>query len=238
MRSLLIMTMFVASLADAAWNGYEEVRELKLDTRGIDLLNIGNGSGSMDITGISGTSEIVVTATIRVPGINDDKARKRIEEDLVLTLDQDSDTAVLKAYFEERGFFNFGDSPSVQLEVRMPEGMHLGVDDGSGSVEIANVRGDIMMDDGSGSITMTDVGGKVEIEDGSGSISVSGVGGDISINDGSGSIKIRGVAGTVTVDDGSGSIEVHDVEEDLIIVDDGSGSLDFSNISGSIQTES
>jgi DUF4097 and DUF4098 domain-containing protein YvlB len=238
MRSLVMMTMFVASLADAAWNGYEEVRELALDTRGIDTLDIDNGSGSMDITGVSGTGDIMVTATILVPGKNDDKARKRIEDDLILTLQQDSGVAVLKAYFKEGGFFSFGDGPSVQLDVRLPEGMHLQVDDGSGSIEISNVRGDVVLDDGSGSITMTDVGGTVEIDDGSGSISVQGVGGDISINDGSGSIKVRGVAGSVIIDDGSGSIDVSDVEEDLIIVDDGSGGLDFSNISGRIEKES
>ena len=238
MRSLLIMTMFVASLADAAWNSYEEVRELKLDTSGIDRLNVDNGSGSINITGVSGSGEIIVTATITVPGINDDKARKKIENDLLLTLEQDRDTAVLNAYFKQGGFFSFGGSPSVQLDVLMPEGMNLKVDDGSGSIDVDNVRGDIVLDDGSGSITMVNVGGKVEIDDGSGSISVSGVGGDISINDGSGSIKVRGVAGSVIVDDGSGSIDVSDVEEDVIIVDDGSGGQKFSNISGRIETDS
>jgi DUF4097 and DUF4098 domain-containing protein YvlB len=229
--------MFVASLALAADDGYEEERELTLDSRGIDMLNIDNGAGSMDIRGVSGASEITVTATVLVPGRNDDKARKKIEDELVLTLEKKSDVAVLKAYFDEGGFFNFGDSPSVSLVVSMPEGMHLEVDDGSGSIEINNVRGDVMLDDGSGSIDMTEVGGEVEIDDGSGSISVRTVGGDISINDGSGSIKVRGVAGTVTVDDGSGSIDVSDVEEDLIIVEDGSGGLDFSNIAGRVETD-
>ena len=238
MRSLLIMTIFMAGLAVAADDGYEEERELTLDSRGIDMLTIDNGAGSMDIRGISGASEISVTATILVPGRNDDKARKRIEEDLVLTLEKDSDVAVLTAHFDERGFLNFGDSPSVELLVSIPEGMHLEVDDGSGSIVINNVRGDIMLDDGSGSIELENVGGTVEIDDGSGSISVLTVGGDISINDGSGSIKVRGVAGTVTVDDGSGSIDVSDVEEDLIIVEDGSGGLDFSNIAGRVETDS
>lgn len=238
MRSLLIMTMFVASLAVAADDGFEEERELTLASRGIDILSIDNGAGSIDIRGVSGASEISVLATILVPGRNDDKARKKIADDLVLTLDKESDIAVLKAYFEEGGFLNFGDSPSVRLEVSMPEGMHLTIDDGSGSIDVDGVRGDVMLDDGSGSITMVDVGGDIEIDDGSGSISVSSVGGDISINDGSGSIKVRGVAGTVTVDDGSGSIDVSDVEEDLIIVDDGSGGLDFSNIAGRVETDS
>jgi hypothetical protein len=238
MRSVIVLTMFVAGLALAADDGYEEERELALDSRGIDMLNIDNGAGSMEITGVSGASEITVTATVLVPGRNDDKARKKIEDDLVLILEKKSDVAVLKAYFEEGGLLSFGDNASVSLVVNMPEGMHLEVDDGSGSIKISNVRGDVMLDDGSGSIDMVDVGGEVEIEDGSGSISVRTVGGDISINDGSGSIKVRGVAGTVTVDDGSGSIDVSDVEEDLIIVDDGSGGLDFSNIAGRVETDS
>lgn len=237
MRSILIMAMFTTSLAYAATDEYEEVRELNLPTRGIDTLSIDAGAGSLDVVGVSGLSEINVIATIQVDTRDDEKAQKKIKSDMVLTLDKSSDTAILKAYFDE-GMFGWGDSPAIQLEVRMPEGMHLRIDDGSGSMEVTNVRGDIALDDGSGSITMNDVGGTVEIEDGSGSIVVSGVGGDISINDGSGSIKVRGVAGSVTLDDGSGGIDVSDVEEDLIIVDDGSGGLDFSNIGGHVETDS
>ncbi len=233
------MTLFIASQALAAGNDYEEVHELSLDTRGIELLSVDNGSGSIDIKGDSGTDAIAVTATVLVPGKNQDKAREKIEDDLVLTLERDGDTAVLKAYFRQGGgFFNFGDSPSVQLEIRMPADLHLEVDDGSGSIDIQGVRGDIMLDDGSGPVTMVDVGGNVKIDDGSGSISVQGVGGNISINDGSGGIRVRGVAGSVIVDDGSGSIEVSDVEKDLTIVNDGSGGLDFSNIAGQVEIES
>jgi len=239
MRSILITTLFMATQATAAWSDYEEVRELSLGTGGIETLTIDNGAGSVDITGVSGTDEISVTATVLVPGKNEDKARRKIESSLVLTLEQVRETAVLKAYFKNGGgLFSFGDSPSVRLEVRMPEQLRLEIDDGSGSIDITGVRGSIVVDDGSGSLTMTDVGGDVEIDDGSGSISVQGVGGDISINDGSGGIRVRDVAGSVIVDDGSGSIDVSDVEKDLIIVDDGSGGLDFSNISGRVENNS
>ena len=238
MRSLLVMTVFLAGQTSAAWIDYEEVRELTLDTGGIDSLSIDNGSGSIDIVGVSGATDITVKATIVVPDKNEDKAQKRIERDLVLVLEQVGDSAVLKAYFEQGGFFDFGDSPSVQLAVRMPEHLGLQVDDGSGSIELTNVHGNIVLDDGSGSILMTDVGGNVEIDDGSGAITVHSVGGNIYINDGSGSIEVRDVAGSVTIDDGSGGIDVSDVEQDLIIVEDGSGGLDFSNIAGRVETDS
>jgi DUF4097 and DUF4098 domain-containing protein YvlB len=178
----------------------------------------------------------MVTATIQVPDKNEEKARKKIESDMVLTLEKESDIAVLKASFDG-GRWSWGDSPSIHLEVRMPDGLHLRVDDGSGSLEVSNVRGDISLDDGSGGITLDEVGGSVRIDDGSGAISITGAGGDVTINDGSGGIKVRGVAGSVTVDDGSGSIDVSNVEEDFIVTDDGSGGINFSNIAGRVETE-
>lgn len=236
MRSFIVMAMFTMSLANAAWNGYEEARELELDSEGIEALSITAGAGSLEITGVAGTGEIRVEALIQVPDRNDDKAQKVIESDLILTLEKSGRNAVLRAYFD-RGMWNFGDSPSVRLVVTMPQDLGLEVDDGSGSMVISDVSGDIEVDDGSGSISMSNVGGEVRIDDGSGSISVEQVGGDISIVDGSGSIKVREVLGSVVVDDGSGSITVNDVEHDLIIEDDGSGGLNFSNIKGRVEKE-
>jgi hypothetical protein len=238
MRSILIFAMFTASLANAAsGDEYQEVRDLNLDASGISTLEIEAGAGSLEVIGVSGANEIVVTATIQVPEGDEDKARKEIKSLLVLSLEKAGDRAVLTGYFKS-GFMNFGDSPHVQLEVRVPEGLNLKIDDGSGSIVLENVAGNIEVADGSGSISMTNVGGNVEIDDGSGSISVEGVRGDLVIGDGSGSIKVREVAGSVTVDDGSGSINVSDVEQDLIIEEDGSGSLDFSNIGGRVEKES
>ena len=236
MRNTLITAALLTGIAATAYADYEETRELTLLTRGIYTVNIEAGAGSLDVVGVAGAEQVAVVATIMVPGQDDDEALKTMQEDMVLSLEKDSDTAVLKAWFEDG--WNWGDSPSIHLEVSMPEGLHLEVDDGSGSLEIDNVRGDIKLDDGSGSVTMTDVGGTVDVEDGSGSLTITGVGGDITVDDGSGGIRIRGVSGSVTIDDGSGGIDVSDVENDLIIVDDGSGGLDYDNIGGRVQEDS
>jgi len=236
MHVKMLLAVCAAGLANVAWADYEAVRELSLDSRGIDTLDMDTGAGSLQVVGVAGTDEIVVVATIRVPGRDDDKALRKIESDMVLSLARDGDKAILKSWFDKR-MFNFGDSPHIALEVRVPERLHLVVDDGSGSIDIEAVRGDIDIDDGSGSLTLTDAGGVVEIDDGSGSISVRNVGGNLKIEDGSGSIKVRGVAGSVTIDDGSGGIDVSDIEGDLIIVDDGSGGLNFSNIGGRVEKD-
>lgn len=236
MRTYLLLGMFVASLTNAAWRDYEETRDLSLDAGGIDTLQIDAGAGSLEVRGNADANMISVTALIQVPGKKEEKALEIIESDLVLTLGRNGDKAVLNGYFESNGW-GWGDSPSVRLEVEVPDQLGLEIDDGSGSIKVWDVSGNIEIDDGSGSLEMTNVGGDIRIEDGSGSFSVHGAGGDISINDGSGSITVEGVRGSVFVDDGSGSIDISDVDADLIIEDDGSGSLNFARINGRVEKD-
>ena len=233
MRNILILAMFAASLADAAWNDYEEVRELALDASGVAALHIEAGAGSLEITGVPRTDRIRVTALIRVPGADADKAKEVLDDHMVLSLLRKGDDAELKSYFDG-GNRMFGDSPSIGLEVQLPEGMSLNVEDGSGSIVVSNVSGDIELKDGSGSIEMTKVGGNLKIDDGSGSISITEAGGDLSIVDGSGSITVRGVRGSVTIDDGSGGIDVADVEGDVVILEAGSGSVKIRDVKGKV----
>ena len=235
MRTFLILGMFTASLAHAAWSDYEEARDLNLDASGLNSVKIEAGAGSLEIRGSAGADTISVTALIQVPE-NEEKARKIIETDLVLTLEREDDSAVLKGYFESHGW-GWGDSPSIRLEVEVPDRMELEIEDGAGSIKIWDVSGDIEIEDGSGSLQISNVGGNLDIEDGSGSLSVDGVGGDVSIDDGSGSITVKNVHGSVVVDDGSGGINVTDVDADLIIEEDGSGSLNFARIGGRVEKD-
>jgi len=237
MRSFIIMAMFAASLANAAWSDYEEIQELELATKGIDKLAIDAGAGSMEVTGVSGAGKILVTAIIQAPGKNDDEAREYIEESLTLSLEKNGKTAELKSFFDD-SVMDWGDHGSVRIEVRVPQSLSLDIEDSSGSIVVNGVQGDIDINDSSGSIKMSEVGGNVRIDDSSGSISVEGVGKNIDVEDGSGSITIERVGGSVTVDDGSGGIRVSDVEKDLIIENDGSGSVSFSDIRGKVENDS
>lgn len=235
MRSFIVLAMFAATLADAGWSDYEEVRDLSLDANGVKRISINAGAGSMDITGVDGLDSISVKATIIVPDENENDARKIIEKRMVLTLRKNGDEGQLEAFFD-RGLMGSGSDARIKLEISVPQGLALNIDDGAGSMDVVDVMGDVTIDDGSGSIDVRNAG-HVKIDDGSGSIDVSGARGDVFIVDGSGSITVDHVGGSVTVDDGSGSIRVSDVENDLVIVDDGSGSLSFSNVRGSVDAE-
>lgn len=80
----------------------------------------------------------------------------------------------------------------IDLTIEVPKGLHLDVEDGSGSVNISGVAS-LKLKDGSGSINISKVDGKIEINDGSGSIDIKHINNDVFIEDGSGSIHVRNV---------------------------------------------
>jgi hypothetical protein len=235
MRSLIVIAMFVASLAEAKSSDYEEVRQLDLDVNGISELSIKAGAGSMDVTGVSGLDKISVKAIVVVPDTDEDDALKVIEKKMTLSLEQKGDEARLNAWFDD-GSMGFGENAHIALEVSVPQGLSVNIDDGSGSLDIIDVAGDVTIEDGSGSIDVDNVA-NLKIDDGSGSIDVDHASGDVSIVDGSGSINVDHVSGSVTIDDGSGSINVSDVEHDVTIIDDGSGGVRITDVRGSIDQE-
>jgi hypothetical protein len=234
MQRSLTAVFLIFGLCQAASADYEEVRELTVPAEGIEALQVEAGAGSLSIRGSSSTDAIIVVAQIRVPGADEDEARELIADRMVLSLERKGSRAELRGRFE-RGIRLFGDSPGISLDVRLPPFVALDVEDGSGSIVVEDMSGDIEVDDGSGAIRMTDVGGTVSVTDGSGPISIEGAGGDVRIADGSGSISVERADGSVTIDDGSGSISVADVAGDLIIPEAGSGAVTIRGVRGRIE---
>ncbi len=233
MQRVLTTVIAVFGLVQSATADYEEVRELTVPAEGIGTLRIEAGAGSLSIRGSSSSDAIIAVAQIQVPGADEDEAREVIADSMVLELERSGSRAELTSMFED-GFRLFGESPRINLDVRVPSSVALDVADGSASITVRDVSGDIALDDGSGSIRMTNVGGAISITDGSGSLSIEGAGGDVRIADGSGSISVERAQGDVSIDDGSGSISVADVAGDLLIPEAGSGSVTIRDVRGRI----
>ena len=234
MRSFIVMAMLTAPLAQASWSDYQEERQLELDADGVAALYIEAGAGSLKVRGEDGATSIVVVATIQVDTSDEDRAREVIEERMTLSLDRDGDQARLESFFHNNGWAN--SDGSIALDIEMPRGIQLYVDDGSGSITIEDVESDVEIEDGSGSLKIYNVH-RVDVDDGSGSIVVENATGDVNVVDGSGSITITGVGGSVRIDDGSGSITIDDVENDVIIEEDGSGGVSVADVRGSIEQD-
>ena len=226
--------LLLATPALADWSDYDyiEDRELTLAAGGLTGLEINAGAGPLEVRGKSGADSITVDATVMVDGAEGDKAREYIEKNMKLTLERNGDTAELVADFKDGMGWN-SKSGAIALDITVPPGLALVVDDGSGSMLIENTGADVRIDDGSGSLAIRDVA-NVVVDDGSGSIEISDATGNVEITDGSGSITVRRVTGNVSVEDGSGSIKVRDVEGDFRVVDDGSGSVNYSDVLGQV----
>lgn len=237
MKALLILSLLAATLAHAARGDYEEVHELQLDAAGLSQLWINAGAGTLYVTGQPGGTAIRVTARIIVPDMEEDDARELLERSLELNLEAKGARAVLTSELEKRGWFSRNNA-RVDLEVILPDGLELRIDDGSGEIEVRDMAGDVAIEDGSGSLRVHGVGGSLRIDDGSGAIRVGNVVGNVDIIDGSGSIDVQEVGGSVSVDDGSGSVDVRDVGQDFVMIDDGSGSVRMSGIRGNVEDRS
>ncbi|AQS40529.1 protein of unknown function (DUF4098) [Shewanella psychrophila] len=211
---------------------------LQIDASELNAMVANTGAGSLEIIGVDGITDITLEADIYT--------YEEMEPDLSLT--QKGDTAYLIAEFGPR--FGSGNSPYIDLVIKVPANMKLDIDDGSGSIKLSGIDANIKLEDGSGSIEiqggrnlniqdgsgsiiLSNVQGDIELDDGSGSIDISKVNGDVSITDGSGGMSVTDIQGKVTIEDGSGGIEVVNAKG-LTILEAGSGDLSFDKIDGQV----
>jgi hypothetical protein len=222
-----------------AENLTHQERKLSLDGAALQQLIADTGAGTLDIIGEDNRSEIELIANIYF--YDADAIR--------LSLQRRGKDAVLEATFDKA--FHNGNSPYMDVTVKVPAHFGLKLDDGSGDTDIRGLRGNLQIEDGSGdlringganatvqdgsgSVVISQLSGRLLLDDGSGDITISDIGADVSIDDGSGDITVSNVAGIVTIDDGSGDINVNGALG-LTILDDGSGGLKINAINGPVQ---
>ncbi|WP_394131844.1 hypothetical protein [Shewanella maritima] len=214
-------------------------QQLTLNRAQMDTLVAETGAGKLKVQGAQ-VEQITLVADIY----------KTENVDVDLSLKSHGDEARLVAKIDRPLLSMSSDSSYIDVTLKVPADMALEIEDGSGSIDIEKMVGqidikdgsgsidihggkDITINDGSGSITVEHAMGNVNVADGSGGIEIEHVKGNVSVNDGSGSIVIEHIAGMVSINDGSGSIEVAHTQG-LTIGSDGSGSVDFEHINGPV----
>ena len=242
MTALLAAPVFAGGLFDDDDCKYTAPRHASTPAAGITKVVIHAEAGSLKVDGTNGASQIAVAGTA-CSSEEDFLSRmtltlRKVGSELHITTNIPDKTVMF-------GFF----SARLDFTVTMPAGLPVSIEDGSGSISVANV-GATSIEDGSGSIEVRNVRGALSINDSSGSIDVDNVTGAVTIDDGSGEIIVKNITGSVAIedgsgaisiaradsvhvrDDGSGSISVQNVRRDVIIDDDGSGSIDVADIGG------
>ncbi len=247
LTTFLILLLPVVAVADVC--SYEKTISFTVPIDAAQRLSIRAETGALAVHALpaqeAGQAAVRVEARVC-------SARKATLEymDVVHALNGDV-VSVQTVIPESESAFWINHYPYIDLEIGVPAGLSvtikdgsgdmqisgtgaLQIDDGSGSIVVNNIVGDVRIEDGSGEIRVEQVDGAVDIEDGSGAIDVSQVLSGVVVDDGSGELRIAQVGGTVSISDGSGSIDVMDVEQAVTILEDGSGRTEYRNITGDI----
>lgn len=235
MKYIAIFVILMIPITVCAAMTATESRTLEIPAEGVEKTVIKCGAGFLKVNGEEGLTSIMVNAEIAVENLSEDDLQEFIDRNIILTLEKKGHKAVLKSEVKEiLGVFRKTiKNVRIDLMVRVPKKMHLKISDGSGSIEVANLMGDMKIDDGSGSIAIAETDGFININDGSGSISASQVGGGMDIDDGSGSIDLQHIGGSMKINDGSGSIAAQDINGDVSI-NDGSGEIGLKTVNGNV----
>lgn len=235
----ILITCFLLAFMISSMAMAEECKDIDftLDADGIRALELDTGAGYLDITGSAGSSDIEVRARACTD------SRRRLDEMDVLYQRRGNNWEVKTEIGNARdgssvfSLFDFNNQARIDMDVRVPAGLLLEVDDGSGVINIRNVTGTALVEDGSGDIGISNFTGSLDIDDGSGEVDIQDVNGTVRVNDGSGSITIAR-AMDVTVRDGSGSITIQDIEGNVHIPDDGSGDIRVEGVRGGFTARS
>ncbi len=208
--------------------GHVAWREGSVDGAGLTEVEVMALGGSLTVRG--GES-----ASVEASGEACGSSQKLVDE-IELRVTRDGTVAKVEVWMPE--WKSIGPSTRrLDLEVKVPKGVDLKVDDGSGSLEIAGV-GSVRLKDGSGNALIQDISGDLQIDDGSGNLRLERISGTVRLNDGSGGIVMRGIGGDVIIEeDGSGGIEIAGVEGSVHVMDDGSGGIVVSDVTGDLRVD-
>lgn len=222
----------VAVRADEACR-YRADRAVEASTDGIRRVVVEAGAGSLDIRGEPGRRRM------QASGVACASDKEQLER-LQIRVERKGSTLVIStlppwSILDPNSWSDDVGDGRMDISIKVPEGIALEVEDGSGDAHISNV-GALEMNDGSGSLRIEDIDGSLELIDGSDDVAIARVRGDVRMNDGSGELEIKQVTGQVKIiDDGSGGLVILDAQDDVTIVNDGSGDIRIERVGGSVE---
>lgn len=174
--SVVSVALAGLSLGVATARADQEKREF--DSSGIHSVRIVNRAGKVKISGIaSGKTAVTVE-------------KRDFGKECKLTIEKEG--AAVVARIEKEGLM--GDGCQADLELKVPSSAQLDIENGSGSIEIQQVKGAVKIRQGSGSLSAEGMAGAAQVQTGSGGIKLSysqlPVSGDLSIETGSGDAEV------------------------------------------------
>jgi len=149
MKTVIVGLAIIFFAVNAQASTYREERELNMEAKGIQVLDISCGAGTLVIEGKE-QQDIKVEAKIEIEGMSDRKAKEFINDKVEISLGRKGTDAYLKSKIND-SFWGSKDA-QVNLAITLPPNLNLKVDDGSGSTRLRYMESDVSIKDGSGSI--------------------------------------------------------------------------------------
>ena len=170
-------------------------------------LIIRSSNGAIDVRGVEGQTQVLVTATLTSRGETLDEAQDRVSR-IVLRMEQSGDTVSLQYLASEQ-----------ESEVRRYSGVAFEV--------TTPVDADIEMDTSNGGITIHRISGVVSADTSNGSVVADDFVGELTVDTSNGNITVDRAVGVLRLDTSNGSIRVEQTEAS-IDAETSNGSVDFS----------
>jgi hypothetical protein len=227
MRKILFLSCFLIAPAVQAWDcKYEKTIDETLDLSGSESLRIAAKAGDLEVRGGSGSEALIrgKVCASKEEWLNKATIETEGGRNAEITVDLP----------ETSGWSITGNSYAyMDLEVEVPRGIPVSVDDSSGDADISGLAS-VEVSDSSGDVEISDIEGDVSVKDSSGDIEIERVGGNVLVvNDSSGDVEIDGVDGSVRVEaDSSGDLEFTDVGMDVWVERDSSGDIVARGVGG------
>lgn len=229
LHGLLFLAALLLTAPAYAWDSgcrYSADRRVSIESAGAKRVVVIGRAGDLEVRPVSGS---VIRGTGKACA-----SREEYLLNLQLVTRRDGDVIYLEARTpgDMKGigllYANLG------LEVEVPAGLPVAIQDSSGDIEAHDVR-IVQVTDSSGDIVLNGITGDLDISDSSGDIHVARTAGRVQVQDSSGDIRITGAREVVIPSDSSGDITIEHVTGDVRIDHDSSGDIRIADVGRNVQ---
>ena len=223
----------------------------QLSARGVNLVRIQCGAGSLQIIGTPNSREITVKADIFSKAGNLDEAM-RLRDEIAVQI-HNNDPARPTIAITDPEIRGGGQSFEVDLRVWLPPTVALLVEDkngnldirglqaganithGMGSVTIENVNGGVDLTNQGGPTKLTQLSGKLDVRDGRGDLTIEHITGNVDVKGGGGVLAVRHVSGNVRAANARQSVDILNIDGKLALIGIKPASAKIEAVTGGIE---
>lgn len=183
-------------------------RSFKVERGGTLYLDV--DQGDIDVITRRG-SEVVIEVELTVDVSDRSEAKRALESYRPDFTQRGSDVHFMSRYDQSSGIWGRlkdGTKLRVRVTARVPEEYNVDFTTGFGSVDVADLKGEVRGRTGAGQIMLGTISGQVDVSTGTGNVEIEGANSSLLIKTGAGNVNARNVRRTSNIHTGAGNIEV------------------------------